>query len=104
MGRTSMPAPRTGSSAGTNTLRIAGLRLILVHAPAAFHHRGQNLCFLLICGGQIIARNLIAGIFPQALAAFLYEGVQCREILAEGSVYRRNLGTANTDLLQGAEA
>src|SRR5213080_550203 len=102
MGRISMPAPKTGSSAGTNTLRIAGLRLILVHAPAAFHHRGQTLCFLLICGGQIIARSLIVGFFPQALAAFFYEGVQCREILAEGSVHWRNLGTANTGLLQRA--
>src|SRR4030095_4657695 len=69
------PAPSTGASVKVRFLRTARLRVILVYAPASFHHGGQNLCLLLISCGKIVTRDLIVRIFLQALAAFLDEGV-----------------------------
>src|SRR6266404_5782356 len=90
----SIPALITGRSADAKFWRIAGLTVMLVHAPAAFHHRGQNLCLLLIGGGKIIARDLIVRVFLQALAAFLDEGVQGGEIFAQRVVDGRSFGQA----------
>src|SRR5882724_12766248 len=98
----SMPALITGRSADAKFLRIAGLTVMLVHAPAAVHHRGQNLCLLLIGGGKIIARDLIIGIFLQTLAALLDKGIQGSEIFAQRVVNGRNAGHARGP--DGAEA
>src|SRR5438105_7669103 len=79
----SSPAARVGRKAEATVLGTARLTIILVHAPAAFHHSGQNLCLLLIGSRKIIARDLIVGIFLQALAAFLDKRVQSGEVFAQ---------------------
>src|SRR6516164_4408759 len=87
-GRSSTPL-RIEVRTGNRDLGNAGLRLISVHAPTAFHHCGQNLCFLLIGGGQIVPRHLVVGVFLEALAAFLDEGVDRGQILTERVIHRR---------------
>src|SRR5580765_2615016 len=84
-----MPAPSSGVKTGRTDLRIARLRLMLVHAPAALHHGGQNFCLLLVSSGKVFARHRIIGLFLEALAAFLDERIDGAEIFAQRSVYIR---------------
>src|SRR4030095_16700445 len=101
-GSRNMPAPSSGVKTGRTDLRNAGLRLILGPAPAAFHHCGQNLCFLLISSRKVIARHGIVGILLQALLAFFDEGVDGGEIFAQRTVHRRDAAKC-AGILHGAE-
>src|SRR5215510_14084624 len=71
----SKPAAAIGRIALPSFERTEGLRIILIHAPAAFHHHGQDLCLLLVGSGKIVARYLIVRIFLQALAALFDKSV-----------------------------
>src|SRR5215475_997335 len=102
-GSRNMPAPTSGMKTGRTDLRNAGLRLILVHAPAALHHRGQNFCLLLISSGKVFARHGVVGVFFEALPAFFDEGIDRGEVFAQGGIHIRNAAAEGADILHGPE-
>src|SRR5215813_13322539 len=102
-GSRNMPAPTSGRKTGRTDLQNAGLRLILVHAPAALHHRGQNFCLLLIRCGKIFARHGVVRVFFEALPAFLDKGIDRGEIFAQGRIHIRSPVAERADILYGPE-
>ena len=60
---------------------------MLIYAPSAIEHRGQQFRFLLISNREIFTRQFVVRIFLQAMAALFDEQVQRGQILAKGSVY-----------------
>src|SRR5262249_15557002 len=69
--------------------------LILVYAPSAIDHRGQQFGFLLIGSGQILARKLILRLLLEVLAAFSNKLVELAQVLLQRGVHRS--GTAGLD-------
>src|SRR5215831_16301698 len=102
-GSRNTPAPTSGRKTARTDLQNAGLRLILVHAPAALHHRGQNFCLLLISSGKIFARHGVVRVFFEALPAFLDEGIDRGEIFAQCGIHIRNPAAEGAGILHGPE-
>src|SRR5215475_14289041 len=75
------PAPNTGSRVRFNFDEQIMAGNMLVNAPSAIEHRGQQFRFLLISNREIFARQFVVGIFSKATAAVLNELVQRLKIL-----------------------
>src|SRR5208283_2234482 len=89
-------APQTGAAAQTNRptpkAENAICRIpcgcILVLAPSAIHHSGQQFCFLLISAFQIFPGQLVLGMLLQVLLAFSNEFVHGAEIVPQRCIHR----------------
>src|SRR5262249_11202064 len=61
---------------------------ILMFAPGAFHHRGNQIGFLLVRCVEIFPRQFVAGILPQTLLTFSNKFVKSAQILSQRGVHR----------------
>src|SRR5215475_11126336 len=86
MGSKRAPAPNTGSRVRFNLDEPIMAGNMLVNAPSAIEHRGQQFCFLLISNRQIFARQFVVGIFSKATAAVFDELIKRLQILPQRSV------------------
>src|SRR5215467_11141202 len=102
-GSRNRPAPTSSVKSGRTDLRNLGLRLILVHAPAALHHCGQNFRLLLVSGGKIFARHGVVRVLREPLPAFLDEGIDRGQIFAQRDVDIRRARAEGTDILHGSK-
>src|SRR5579859_4832984 len=86
-GKKRTPAPSIGSRVRFNLGEQIMAGNMLVNAPSAIEHRGQQFCFLLISNREIFASQLIVGVFLQPALALIDELVQRLEVLTQGNVY-----------------
>src|SRR5215813_14017342 len=75
-GRRRIPTPSTGSKVRFHFDEYIMTGDMLINAPSAIKHRGQQFGFLLISNRQILARQFVVGIFLQAFAAIINELIQ----------------------------
>src|SRR5215510_8580414 len=82
-GKKNTLAPITGSRVRFNLERLTVAGHMLVNAPSAIEHRGQQFRLLLIGNREIFTSQLVVGVFFQAMAAIFDEEIQRSEILAQ---------------------
>src|SRR5215470_7444829 len=85
-GSRNIPAPITGSRVRFNFEKQTVAGHMLVNAPSAIEHRGQQFRLLLVSNREIFASQLVVGVFLQPTLALFDELIQGFEILTEGDV------------------
>src|SRR5215470_15449452 len=83
VGKNKTPAPSTGSTARFHFVEQIVAGTMLVNAPSAIEHRGQQFRFLLIRNREIFTSQFVVGVFFQPALAFLNELVQRFEVLTQ---------------------
>src|SRR5262249_7068222 len=91
-GKKNTLAPITGSRVRFNLERLTVAGHMLVNAPSAIEHRGQQFRFLLISNREIFTSQLVVGIFLEATAAIFNELIERFQILAQGCVNNTLIG------------
>src|SRR5262249_27086768 len=85
-GKKNTLAPITGSRVRFNLEGWTVAGHMLVNAPSAIEHRGQQFRLLLIGNREIFTSQLVVGVFLQTALTLFNELVQGFEVLAEGNV------------------